>query len=373
MYRICSILLIIASVMTAPFVQSENDFGAEEGLNYHNQLREQHNAEPLIYDETLAINAQVHAEGCIYKRTGPGQNLFGAYGPGQLDQPLRMAIDTWYREREQYNFESPQSYTDFRKIKDVARFAQLVYKSTTNIGCARQLCSDLVSDDGEKMGKGVLIVCHYDPPMRPPHLLSNVEDQKDSRQPSVDDHVTTETYDDYVQHIHDIPSVSIDGTYPTVSHCNEPDDEDDDDDDSTQTQPGFPGLKIIPDDSAAEEQAAEVMGCDSNNSTRGKDKDKEAQEAQQGEEEGGNEEEGEEEGNEEEEEEEEDDGNGHDTERRVRLRSSGGGAEADDRGRDGVVDDDGTSLTSDTHGSDATTTRSEPYEAEPSEISNPIQ
>lgn len=76
---------------------------------------------------------------------GAGQNI--GFGYNSLEDVTRA----WYLEIFDYNFLTGQSFTG----KEVGHFTQLVWRTTTEIGCAATNCPNL---------PGVLYVCDYSPP-----------------------------------------------------------------------------------------------------------------------------------------------------------------------------------------------------------------
>ncbi|CAK7896546.1 secreted protein Pry1p [[Candida] anglica] len=115
-------------------------------LDAHNQKRALHDAPELSWDKDAYDYAQKYADnydcsGVLTHSHGPfGENLAAGYHTG-VD-----ALDAWYDEGQSYNYAASNSYD---------HFTQVVWKSTTKLGCAYKDCSST--------GWGRYIICSYDP------------------------------------------------------------------------------------------------------------------------------------------------------------------------------------------------------------------
>jgi len=125
-----------------------NEEDIKAALDHHNELRARHGAPPLKWKESLAQDAQKAANQCVEKGTlhhsnhaGAGQN--GAMGYGSF----QGAIDGWYSEISDYDFEHG-GFT-----MGTGHFTQVVWKSTTHVGMAR-----------DTSGNGRFIFANYFPP-----------------------------------------------------------------------------------------------------------------------------------------------------------------------------------------------------------------
>ena len=124
---------------------------AQALLEAHNRVRAQHCAPALTWSPKLAEVAQqwaktLKAQGCKFGHSGGryGENL-AAGTSGTLDG--KSVTEMWYDEIKQYSFKSGGF------SMQTGHFTQVVWKETTQLGCAMTTC------------RGMDIwVCEYDPP-----------------------------------------------------------------------------------------------------------------------------------------------------------------------------------------------------------------
>ncbi|KAH7924863.1 PR-1-like protein [Leucogyrophana mollusca] len=139
-----------AHIETKIIATSKSDIQAY--LNGHNHERAKHGAKPLHWDESLAHAAQKWANRCKFEhskgKVGPyGENLAAGTGPYKIAD----AIGGWNAEASQYNPKHPQ----------YSHWTQVVWKSTTHVGCAVQTCNGIFD---AKYGPANYYVCEYSPP-----------------------------------------------------------------------------------------------------------------------------------------------------------------------------------------------------------------
>lgn len=154
--KVYLVVLLVASLGTAPglYAQAEPNGDEQTLLNAHNGSRDKHCVPALTWSAQLAATAQAWVNRCtrdpLYpslfahdpQRGWTGENL--AWGPSLTAQ---QAQELWYKEISNYNFAAPV-YSSA-----VGHFTQLVWRSTTQIGCAMATC-----------GGTVLWSCRYSPP-----------------------------------------------------------------------------------------------------------------------------------------------------------------------------------------------------------------
>ncbi|GFR43420.1 hypothetical protein Agub_g4501 [Astrephomene gubernaculifera] len=139
-------------------------------LNMTNMYRVWHQAKPLTWSSTLAASSQTYAVTLAAKScglvhsggSGYGENLYAKYQyPKSSDMTCAPAVTSWYNEVSQYVF-STKPYTDnWISTKMVGHFTQLVWASTTSVGCGVAI-GDYQTSYG--LGSCRVVVCQYKPP-----------------------------------------------------------------------------------------------------------------------------------------------------------------------------------------------------------------
>lgn len=121
---------------------------SQEVLALHNQMRAAHQAPPLVWNNTLANYAAQYASQCRFKHShGPyGENLATGY------RNVHNAVVAWYNEKQHYHHDNP----GFSLA--TGHYTQMVWRSTTEIGCAYVVCNGINGTPGK------LLVCEYNPP-----------------------------------------------------------------------------------------------------------------------------------------------------------------------------------------------------------------
>ncbi|KAI8316841.1 Repressed by EFG1 protein 1 [Colletotrichum sp. SAR11_59] len=104
-------------------------------LNSTNHYREQHNASDVSWNKTLADFAVDYLRGmddCDFEHSGGpyGENLAMGYAN------VTQSVEAWGEERDDYDFD------DAEFSEETGHFTQLVWKDTTDVGCARKRCED---------------------------------------------------------------------------------------------------------------------------------------------------------------------------------------------------------------------------------------
>lgn len=119
----------------------------------HNKWRSEVGVPDIVWSDTLALSAakwaaELKKQGCAFKHSsvGYGENLFtGTSGYYNASS----AIQFWGEEIEDYNYDK----NTCKKGKMCGHYTQMVWKTTTKVGCAKVTC------DGRDTW-----VCQYDPP-----------------------------------------------------------------------------------------------------------------------------------------------------------------------------------------------------------------
>merc|ERR1712224_1134987 len=131
---------------TGPLPPTESGRAA---LSLHNEYRARHGAPPLKWSNEVAEGAtnwaQYLAQECKMEHNRDddyGENL----GIGYRD--IEGSVNAWYNEESQYDYNNP----GFSSA--TGHFTAMVWKSTTDLGCAVGVCSS-----GRKV-----YVCQYSPP-----------------------------------------------------------------------------------------------------------------------------------------------------------------------------------------------------------------
>lgn len=120
---------------------------ATEALQLHNAYRAKHKAPALKWSDELYQTAQKFANS--YVCNGILKHSDNSYGENlALGYNTSAAIGAWYDEVSIYNFDNP----GFSSA--TGHFTQLVWKNTTDVGCAYIICGDYF---------GQYTICNYSP------------------------------------------------------------------------------------------------------------------------------------------------------------------------------------------------------------------
>jgi len=122
-------------------------------LERHNFWRAEVGVDDISYSKELAEVAnkwaiQLKKQGCIFKQSenAYGENIFkGTVGYVTISD----AVDSWGEEKKNYDYKKNKCESG----KICGHYTQIVWKNSTEVGCARTIC------DGS-----VIWICNYNPP-----------------------------------------------------------------------------------------------------------------------------------------------------------------------------------------------------------------
>ncbi|KAG9780827.1 hypothetical protein KCU88_g3629, partial [Aureobasidium melanogenum] len=145
-----------------------NDAYINAILIHHNIHRTNHSASALTWSPAMAETARVIAQTCVYEHVtninggGYGQSI----GAGYPATPLGMGnfVTEGLYNSEVNNYVSYGSEPDTSKLNQWGHFTQIVWKSTTSVGC---YTADCTATGLQNVGSGVppyFTVCNYSPP-----------------------------------------------------------------------------------------------------------------------------------------------------------------------------------------------------------------
>ncbi|KAJ7322906.1 CAP domain-containing protein [Mycena albidolilacea] len=125
-----------------------SDSDVQAYLQTHNSIRSQHGAVAVTWSNSAAEKAQEWADKCLNQHSGGtlgplGENL--AAGTGSFS--IEDAVKAWTDEVSEYDAGNPQP----------SHFTQVVWKATTQIGCAVQTCDGIFAG----FGAAQYYVCEY--------------------------------------------------------------------------------------------------------------------------------------------------------------------------------------------------------------------
>lgn len=148
------VLLVAAAACLAPAAAQTAD--QQAALDLHNKYRAIHGSPALIWDADIARQTAAFVSQCQFRMEAGlpvGQNLGVSSGRDPTGQ-LSAMTNMWYETGRSYNFNNP-GFT-----MQAGQFTQLVWKSTTKIGCAAVACNN-IAGFGQA---GILAACRYSPP-----------------------------------------------------------------------------------------------------------------------------------------------------------------------------------------------------------------
>ena len=140
-------LILVSPALSTPSIDKE------QALQAHNSARAKDKQRPLQWSKDLEKISQQWANqlarSCkIYHHKGDipfGENIFSYSLPTTVDH----AISAWTDEKKYYNYRQNQC----KLGKQCGHYTQVVWKGTTDVGCAKQSCSNGAE----------IVVCSYFP------------------------------------------------------------------------------------------------------------------------------------------------------------------------------------------------------------------
>jgi len=119
----------------------------------HNYVRAAYDVSPLQWSTSLASKAQEWANGCKLESTGGslssepyGENIAAGAGDFSVEDLIKLFT---------------KDYASFQANHTFTHFTQVVWKSTTLLGCGVAQCDDIFEPS---YGKATYYVCLYNPP-----------------------------------------------------------------------------------------------------------------------------------------------------------------------------------------------------------------
>ncbi|GME68658.1 unnamed protein product [[Candida] boidinii] len=132
-----------AATTSAAAGNSDLDTFQSEILSAHNSCRAKHGVNALTWDSEVAAYAQAYAD--KYTCSGSLTHSGGPYGENlAIGYTTTGSVDAWYSEGDNYDYSTCNVYD---------HFTQVVWKSTTKVGCAYKYCNSYW---------GTYIICSYE-------------------------------------------------------------------------------------------------------------------------------------------------------------------------------------------------------------------
>lgn len=134
-------------------------------LDAHNIHRANHSVSGLAWDDRMASIAAQIAASCVYAHDtstgggGYGQNIGAGSPPSDIPS---MISDLMYNDEINY-YPGYGGEPDMSNFHLWGHFSQIVWKSTTSVGCATQYCPGGLANTGGGVSP-YFTVCNYSPP-----------------------------------------------------------------------------------------------------------------------------------------------------------------------------------------------------------------
>ncbi|KAF9524072.1 CAP domain-containing protein, partial [Crepidotus variabilis] len=125
---------------------------AQKFLDYHSSFRAQHGASKMNWNADMAAKAQGWVNQCKHGHSDPflgyGENAAEGAGGGY---DIVSAMNSWASEKDKYSVDNPGG---------ALHFTQMVWKASTDLGCAVAKCDKLYPPE---FGVADVVVCEYYP------------------------------------------------------------------------------------------------------------------------------------------------------------------------------------------------------------------
>lgn len=171
--------LFLGLLSPDPVASQNFDLGAfqNHAVSEHNTYRATHHSPPLTSSSSLNSIAQSYAQKLLTtgvfihssdsERNGAGENLYYTFSQFPLDPAdlAKRAVGAWYEEVADYDYSNP------RFDVDTGHFTQVVWKSTTQLGCGVAQGPKTIAG---RTGTANYVVCHYAPDGNNGDFPSNV-------------------------------------------------------------------------------------------------------------------------------------------------------------------------------------------------------
>lgn len=151
-YSFMKYILVFLLIFPLTRVNAQSSEYHKKILDRHNEWRARVGVSPLSWSDEVAESAKRWAESlarkCDFKHSDSeyGENLW--MGTADSFSPEEV-VDSWGSEIEDYNYKTNKC----KPGKVCGHYTQMVWKNTTEVGCAKVKC------DGYE-----LVVCQYNPP-----------------------------------------------------------------------------------------------------------------------------------------------------------------------------------------------------------------
>ncbi|XP_047974839.1 pathogenesis-related protein 1C-like [Salvia hispanica] len=141
-----TISLFLTLSLIAATAAGQNSTETQGFLDAHNLARAEVGVQPLVWNDTVADYAVSYANNCTLEKSGGpyGENL--ATGEGQFTG--EDAVSIWVSEGQNYS-----SSSNTCNGVSCEQYTQVVWRDSTQLGCALLECSNLI----------FAICCYYPP------------------------------------------------------------------------------------------------------------------------------------------------------------------------------------------------------------------